>query len=328
MRIISFVDSQKLGRGTPVAIVQSQTRVLCVGFQYPNCVKIGKITINLEHSVNTDSIDNYENLFAVGYGSRLTIFDTDKIDSPIECEGIMNYFLCPKFSPDGKKIVAGSRDRECRVFNTSDGQELLCFREHQNFAKYVAFLNNTIGFSADTHFIFKWDVENGTIITKSNSQLGTVFDKFAISPLNDNIALVDMIKNVIFILDSENMQELKKIDIPNIIIDSLVFSPNGVYLAIGSSMNDIILVNTRTGKQIAHLKGHTQRVSSLCFSPSGRCIYSVSRDKTLKMWHLSYIYDKDINLFLCHVHDYLMFPNDPSFMNDFKNRIIRALLIE
>jgi len=43
------------------------------------------------------------------------------------------------FSPDGKRIISGSKDKTLKLWDTETGKELLTLDEHTDAVKYVAF---------------------------------------------------------------------------------------------------------------------------------------------------------------------------------------------
>jgi WD40 repeat protein len=65
---------------------------------------------------------------------------------------------------------------------------------------------------------------------------------------------------------------------------SVAFSPDGKYLASGSSDYTIKLWSIKSQKEITTLKGHSNGVQSVIFSPCGRYLASGSSDKTVKIW--------------------------------------------
>jgi len=57
-------------------------------------------------------------------------------------------------------------------------------------------------------------------------------------------------------------------------------------IAVGLGLGHIITLNAVTGSKIAGLSGHTDRVSSLTFSPDGTSLVSGSYDNTIKLWDM------------------------------------------
>ncbi len=67
-------------------------------------------------------------------------------------------------------------------------------------------------------------------------------------------------------------------------INSVIFSPEGKYLASASSDNTIKLWNVEDKSEVATLKGHSKSVTSVIFSPDGKRLISSSQDYTIKLW--------------------------------------------
>ena len=61
-------------------------------------------------------------------------------------------------------------------------------------------------------------------------------------------------------------------------IECAVFSPNGKYLASGSSCKTISVWRVSSAELIKTLTGHKSRVSSVVFSPNGEYLASGSHD--------------------------------------------------
>jgi WD40 repeat protein/DNA-binding SARP family transcriptional activator len=70
-------------------------------------------------------------------------------------------------------------------------------------------------------------------------------------------------------------------------VDSLCFSPDGKYLAIGGDDGEAEIRDLASGERILELTGHTARVTTLRYSADGRYLVSVSWDNTLKVWEAS-----------------------------------------
>jgi serine/threonine protein kinase len=70
-------------------------------------------------------------------------------------------------------------------------------------------------------------------------------------------------------------------------VQSVVYSPDGRYLASGSGDKTIKVSEVATGKQLRTLTGHSDKVSSVAYSPDGRYLASGSNDKTIKIWEVA-----------------------------------------
>ena len=69
-------------------------------------------------------------------------------------------------------------------------------------------------------------------------------------------------------------------------VDSVAFSPDGKFLASGSSHDTVKLWDVATGKVLRTLAGYTFWVHSVAFSPGGKLLASGSWDNTVKLWEI------------------------------------------
>jgi glucose repression regulatory protein TUP1 len=67
-------------------------------------------------------------------------------------------------------------------------------------------------------------------------------------------------------------------------VTSVIFSPDGKFLAAGSLDTVVRIWDAETGQLLDKLKGHKDSVYSVAFSPDGKFLVSGSLDKTLKMF--------------------------------------------
>src|SRR5207302_1784441 len=67
-------------------------------------------------------------------------------------------------------------------------------------------------------------------------------------------------------------------------VNSLVFSPDGKFLATASSDRRVMVWDVATGKKLLDLGGHLGSVNSVAFSPDGKRLASGSADWTVRLW--------------------------------------------
>src|SRR5688572_10547529 len=66
-------------------------------------------------------------------------------------------------------------------------------------------------------------------------------------------------------------------------VTSVVYSPDGLYLASASTDDTVKLWEVSSGKELRTFRGHTDDVRSIAFSPDGKYIASGSWDRTVRL---------------------------------------------
>ena len=90
----------------------------------------------------------------------------------------------------------------------------------------------------------------------------------------------------LIVLSSLDLSTLTKIKLSNQSIRSSAISPDGKYLALGSSDNFIRVLDTDTLALLYEFDAHTNSVFTVTFSPDGNYLLSGSRDAHLKVWEV------------------------------------------
>jgi WD40 repeat protein/serine/threonine protein kinase len=121
------------------------------------------------------------------------------------------------------------------------------------------------------------------------------FRSGALAPGGGIAAFIDADNNAL-LFDSTSGKELHRIKMGDGFNDALAFSPNAQVLAVGRGLRnksfevvsgEVVLWDAVTGMQRATLKGHSDRVVSLAFSPDGQTLASGSDDQTVKLWNVA-----------------------------------------
>ena len=69
----------------------------------------------------------------------------------------------------------------------------------------------------------------------------------------------------------------------------LAFSPDGSKLASASDDNLAKIRDPQSGKELATLRGHSDKVLALAFSPDGKKLATCGYDGTVKLWPLEHL---------------------------------------
>ncbi|EIM79503.1 WD40 repeat-like protein [Stereum hirsutum FP-91666 SS1] len=72
-------------------------------------------------------------------------------------------------------------------------------------------------------------------------------------------------------------------------VSSVAFSPDGMRIVSGlyDSENSVCIWDVSTGEKVQKLKGYTRLVTSVAFSPNGKCIILGSEDNSMRIWDVS-----------------------------------------
>lgn len=157
-------------------------------------------------------------------------------------------------TPDGEQAITVSMDKSVRVWDVATGETVRVFRFPSG--------------SGDEGFL------NAAALAPDGKRLAAAGLPFGLGKFGV----------MIYILSLESGQVEQVLRGHRNLITSLAFSPDGKWLASGSTDQTARLYDLATGKVHKVLEGHKSRVSGVSFSPNGQQLATSSLDNTGRIW--------------------------------------------
>jgi WD40 repeat protein len=186
--------------------------------------------------------------------------------------------------PSGQFIVSGSSDRTIKVWDAETGEELWTFTGHRGEVNALAFSpdGSTIASGSSDRTIKLWDVGGGAPRTLQGHASAVV----SVSYSNNGVRLVSgSIDGTIKLWDLESGAELKTLPGYSTHIKSgLSYDANGLSFAASMDNHDVVIFDGASAEQRRVLRGHTEAIYDLAYSPNGLRLVSASLDGTVRIW--------------------------------------------
>jgi len=210
------------------------------------------------------------------------------------------------FSPNGKYLVSGSWDKTVRLWDVQTGQTIRRFEGHSSAVTVMALSpdgQNLLSGSDDYGITLfqKTLLQTGSISFQTFLKTKFILDDkyrpiktFAVSPDGQTLAVVAE-ESIIYLLDRQSGNEIKRLEGQTEEINHIAFSPDGKQLAVGSrypSESDskktpLGLWEIQSGNELKRLTGHGNHVMKVAFSQDGKTLASASDDNTIHLWDIS-----------------------------------------
>ena len=184
------------------------------------------------------------------------------------------------YAPNGKTLASAGRDETIRLWNSKTGENVATLTGHGG-------LVTTVAFSPDGKKLFSgsgdgtvrlWSIQTSKQLWSSDTPQKQMLDEERKLPLPGVFRSNTPTRPFRSPFEMLGLQWVL----------AVAYSPDGKMLASsGSSDGTIQLWDVETGKQLSTLKGHTEMVDTLVFSPDSTTLVSGSRDDTLRVWDLN-----------------------------------------
>ncbi len=246
---------------------------------------------NLYGTAKTSSpIPSYQ-LPVTNYPSPITSVQSSALAKTWRCSssltGHSNWVWSVAFSPDGKTLASGSRDKTIKLWELGTGKQIRTLWGHSNWVWSVAFSpdGKTLFSGSGDKTLKIWQIPSGKIIRTLTGHSGPIYS-IAVSPDGQIIASGSGDKTLkIWQIDSN--EAIYTLTRHLFWIRCIAISPDGQILASGGLDNNIHLWHISTGKWSRTFMGHSNWVRFIAFSPNGKILASASYDKTIKVWDLA-----------------------------------------
>jgi YD repeat-containing protein len=210
-----------------------------------------------------------------------------------ELIGHSDWLTSVAYSPDGRRLVTGSRDRTAKIWNADTGQMIFTLEGHNDAVTSVSFSpdNNAVALASADRTVSVW-YANTRDKTRSLEGPEDRINSIAYGPSGRYLASAGADKTVrIWDTTGKAIRVLRGHTGP---VTAVAFSRDGLHLASGGddSLVNIWDVSDLPGERESPaprlvLRGHTDKILSVNFSPDGKRLASSAWEPAMRVWDVA-----------------------------------------
>ncbi|KAG0257840.1 hypothetical protein BGZ95_005121, partial [Linnemannia exigua] len=190
---------------------------------------------------------------------------------------------CICYSPDGRLIATGSKDKTVRVWSTESGDTVHILSGHTLVVTGVAFspLGLHLSSCSEDKTIRTWNVETGEMITVL--ECAAPAHALAYSPDGQQIASCGDRGDVrLWSVDSGVVNQFLSCHAGSAY--GVAFTPDGRQVVTCSDSGAVVLSDSRSGDTYDTLSGDRYQANCVAFSPAGDLLVAGGIDRKLRLW--------------------------------------------
>ncbi len=199
-------------------------------------------------------------------------------------EGHADTVVDVEFTPDGTRLVSGSRDGRIVVWDVARGEELRAIEGHDDMVEALAVSPDgaLVASGSRDHTVRVWDLETGAELVRLEGH-SDILGSVAFSP--DGSRLVSgAFDDEVLLWDLET-QRATRLAGEQVDVLSVDWSPDGDRIASGS-FDGVLLIWDANSLELLHTirAGGDYRINGVCFSPDSRRVVVASQDRKRRVW--------------------------------------------
>ena len=225
-------------------------------------------------------------LLATAIENQIYLWELDNIRQLVQLDGHTAWVRSLAFSPQGKILASGSRDRTIRIWNVESGECLQILTGHTSDVQSVAFSHdgNTLASGSNDKTIRLWNISTGQCLQVFRGHTNNL--TFVTFHPHKEILITASVDKTVRLWDIPTGECLQIFNIPMNWELAVALSHDGQTLVTGSDGNTVKFWDISSGKCIKTLPDYNSFVWTVTFSHDDKTIVTGSEDNTIKIWDI------------------------------------------